>query len=86
MNVTLYAARNKALKVTSGKYITFLDVDDMWYPEKLEKQVVLMEKNSEIGFCYSGFKFLSNYNKKLNSAYNNQNLKSGYICSHLLKN
>ena len=85
-HVTLYAARNKALKVTSGKYITFLDVDDMWYPEKLEKQVVLMEKNSEIGFCYSGFKFLSEHNKKLNSAYNNQNLKSGYICSHLLKN
>ena len=84
-HVTLYGARNKALKVTNGKYITFLDVDDMWYPDKLEKQVKVMEKNSEIGFCYSGFKFLSENSKKLNSAYNNQKLKSGYICSHLIK-
>ena len=85
-HVTLYGARNKALKVTTGKYVTFIDVDDMWYPDKLEKQVKVMEKNSEIGFCYSGFKFLSEKSKKLYSAYNNKNLKSGYICSHLIKN
>ena len=85
-HVTLYGARNKALNVSNGKYITFLDVDDIWYPDKLEKQVRIMEKNSEIGFCYSGFKFLTEHNKKLNSAYNNENLKSGYICTHLLKN
>ena len=85
-HVTLYGARNKALRVTNGKYVTFLDVDDMWFPNKLEKQVKIMEKNSEIGFCYSGFKFLSQNSKKINSAYNNKNLKSGYICSHLLKN
>ena len=85
-HVTLYGARNKALKVTNGKYIAFLDVDDMWYPDKLEKQVTVMEKNSEIGFCYSGFKFLSEESKRLNSAYDNRKLKSGYICSHLIKN
>jgi len=85
-HVTLYGARNKALEVTTGKYITFLDVDDMWYPDKLEKQVKVMEKESEIGFCYSGFKFLSEDSKNLNSAYNNRKLKSGYICSHLIKN
>ena len=85
-HVTLYGARNKALKVTTGKYITFLDVDDMWYPDKLEKQVKVMEQKSEIGFCYSGFKFLSEESKKLNSAYDNRKLKSGYICSHLIKN
>ena len=85
-HVTLYGARNKALKVTNGKYIAFLDVDDMWYPDKLEKQVTVMEKNSEIGFCYSGFKFLSENGKKLNSAYNNKKLKSGYICNSLIRN
>ena len=85
-HVTLYSARNKALKVTYGKYITFLDVDDMWYPNKLEKQVGVMEKNSAIGFCYSGFKFLSEDSKNLKSAYNNRYLKSGYIFSDLIKN
>ena len=85
-HVTLYGARNKALKVTTGKYVAFLDVDDMWYPDKLEKQLKIMEENSEIGFCYSGFKFLSENSKKVKSAYNNKKLKSGYICSDLIKN
>ena len=52
----------------------------------MEKQVKVMEKNSEIGFCYSGFRFLSENSKKLNSAYNNKKLKSGYIFSSLIKN
>ena len=86
LHVTLYSARNKALKFTKGKYIAFLDVDDMWYPDKLEKQVEVLEKSSEIGFCYSGFKFLSENNKKLKSAYNNKKLESGFIFSHLIKN
>ena len=86
LHVTLYGARNKALKFTTGKYIAFLDVDDMWYPDKLEKQVEVMEKSSEIGFCYSGFKFLSDNTKRLKSAYNNKKLESGYIFSNLIKN
>ena len=45
-----------------------------------------MEENSEIGFCYSGFKFLSENSKKVKSKLNNKKLKSGYICSHLIKN
>ena len=85
-HVSLYCARNKALKVSSGKYITFLDVDDIWYSNKLEKQVEVMENKSEIGFCYSGFKFLFEESKKLKSAYNNTKLKSGYICNHLIRN
>ena len=36
---TLYKARNYALKNANGEFIAFLDVDDRWLPEKLEKQV-----------------------------------------------
>ena len=85
-HVALYCARNKALEVSSGKYITFLDVDDIWYPDKLEKQVEVMENKTDIGFCYSGFKFLFEDSKKLKSAYNNRKLKSGYIFTYLIKN
>ena len=56
-HVTLYGARNKALKVTTGKYVAFLDVDDMWFPDKLEKQVKVMEKNSEIGGLLKSYKY-----------------------------
>ena len=37
--------RNTALKVAQGKWIAFLDSDDLWLPEKLEKQVSFMMEN-----------------------------------------
>jgi glycosyltransferase involved in cell wall biosynthesis len=37
-------ARNLALKQAKGKYIAFLDCDDIYLPDKLEKQVALMEQ------------------------------------------
>ncbi|HEX6915556.1 MAG TPA: glycosyltransferase family 2 protein [Chitinophagaceae bacterium] len=40
-----FAARNLATANAAGKYIAFLDSDDMWMPEKLEKQVAFMERN-----------------------------------------
>lgn len=38
------AARTEALRRASGQYIAFLDSDDLWTPDKLEKQIAFMEK------------------------------------------
>lgn len=38
-------ARTEAMKLATGKYIAFLDSDDLWYPQKLEKQIAFMEEN-----------------------------------------
>jgi teichuronic acid biosynthesis glycosyltransferase TuaG len=45
-------ARNTALHDANGKYIAFIDADDLWMPEKLSKQIDFMEKNHLI-FTYS---------------------------------
>ena len=47
------AARNVGARVSRGKYLAFLDSDDLWEPEKLEIQVRCMEENSQFPLCYT---------------------------------
>jgi teichuronic acid biosynthesis glycosyltransferase TuaG len=39
-------ARNKAIEMAQGRYIAFLDSDDLWLSDKLEKQVAFMQSNN----------------------------------------
>lgn len=47
-------ARNIALSLAKGKYIAILDADDIWQPQKLERQIDLFERNSKLGLVYTG--------------------------------
>ena len=46
--------RNRAIDLSLGKYIAFLDSDDLWKKEKLEKQISFMEENN-IVLSYTGY-------------------------------
>ena len=41
--------RNYGISKSQGEYIAFCDDDDLWFPEKLQKQVQELEKDSQIG-------------------------------------
>jgi len=47
-------ARTEAIKRAAGKYIAFLDSDDLWTPDKLEKQIAFM-KQSGVDFCCTAY-------------------------------
>ncbi|MEA2019029.1 MAG: glycosyltransferase family 2 protein [Campylobacterota bacterium] len=47
-------ARNRAIEEAKGRYIAFLDADDLWIPEKLEKQLGFMKEN-DLAFTYSSY-------------------------------
>lgn len=46
--------RNLATEKAKGKFIAFLDADDLWHPEKLEKQINLMLSTNN-SVCYSSY-------------------------------
>lgn len=48
--------RNTGLSNAKGRYIAFLDSDDIWRPSKLEKQLALL-KELEAGFCFTSYRY-----------------------------
>lgn len=56
-HVPLGEARNLAIQKAQGEFIAFLDVDDVWFPEKLRKQVQYFDDPS-IGLVYCNIKYI----------------------------
>lgn len=62
--VPLYEARNLALKEATGKYIAFLDCDDMWLSNKLELQVKALEENKIVGLVHTNVEILEHHGSR----------------------
>jgi glycosyltransferase involved in cell wall biosynthesis len=58
-NKGVTAARNVALSRARGIYIAFLDSDDVWMPEKLQKQTAILDSKPEVGLVYTGAIFVN---------------------------
>lgn len=55
-------SRNNALREAKGRWIAFLDSDDIWEPTKLEKQIKFMEENNYT-FSYTGYQEIDSESK-----------------------
>ena len=83
-HILLYEARNLAIEKSQGGYLAFLDVDDYWDSTKLEKQMLVFSKNSEVAIVYSNFSF-KNEIKNTYKEFNNKKLPEGMIVDKLLR-
>ena len=55
-NVGAAAARNYGMDASEGRFVTYLDSDDLWKPEKLEHQVAFMLEK-QAAFSFIGYEF-----------------------------
>ena len=52
-NGGLATARNRGIERACGSFVTFIDADDLWTPDKLEQQVKALQANPKAGVAYS---------------------------------
>ncbi len=83
LNGGLASARNLGVSIAKGDYIAFLDDDDFWKLEKLEKQVEILNKNPSIDCVHSSAVVVDeNGNltgQSIGAAQNKVHKRSGYV-------
>ncbi|PIQ84097.1 MAG: hypothetical protein COV75_04030 [Candidatus Omnitrophica bacterium CG11_big_fil_rev_8_21_14_0_20_63_9] len=52
-NQGVAAARNRGIREARGRYVAFLDSDDLWLPNKLERQIDYFRAHREVGLLYT---------------------------------
>jgi glycosyltransferase involved in cell wall biosynthesis len=95
-HTTLGEARNNAVNKATGKWVGFLDCDDIWIPTKLENQVkIILSETSNLGLIYGQVKTFFSNNKaidtywqkkmtKYTKEYRYKKLPEGYIFNELI--
>ena len=77
-------SRNEALRHSQGEFIAFIDHDDLWMTDKLEKQIPLFYKDTKVGIVACNAILFNNENFK--ALFCKKNPKTGYVFRELLKN
>ncbi|WOT06334.1 glycosyltransferase family 2 protein [Shewanella youngdeokensis] len=66
VNQGLAAARNTGIRHTKGRYVAFLDSDDIWHPEKLSQHVEHLDNAPEVGISFSRSLFMDYQGNTIN--------------------
>ncbi|MBZ5700350.1 MAG: glycosyltransferase family 2 protein [Acidobacteriia bacterium] len=77
-------SRNRGLDAASGTHIAFLDADDLWHPEKLEKQVACAEAHPEYGIITTDAAVFDGTGILATSSKAGKHIPSGFVLEHLL--
>lgn len=81
--------RNTGLKLATGKYIAFIDDDDLWMPDKLQKQVEILEKENDFGLVHGCCKVIDDLGIETGEIVGrliNKQRKHGYVFDDMVGN
>jgi len=78
------AARNTGIKAAKGKYIAFLDSDDLWFPQKLERQVEILDNHDDFALVYTNIVYIDNAGRFNAPGYSSRMFLSGYLFKETL--
>lgn len=82
-NQGLSIARNEAILKSNGEYIALLDQDDLWLPEKIEKQISLLDSSPEIGLVCSDCYVIDSQGKIMDKVFNQCKHSKGMVLPQL---
>jgi len=83
--IKLYDARNNAILQAKGDFYAFIDVDDLWFPNKLKLQLDTF-KNNEVGFSCGNFIVIDERNNNKKSQKLFDLVPSGFVIDQILSN
>jgi len=83
------SARNQGINLAQGRFLAFLDSDDIWFPNKLKLQLMAFERNPKLDMVYGHITQFQDPELKIDSKtidVKNEELVPGYsVCTMLIK-
>jgi len=80
------AARNRAIRESASPFIAFIDADDEWLPEKLERQISLLRQNKSLGMVCSHCLISTSASEENRHILHNDEPGTGRLFQHLVRN
>jgi glycosyltransferase involved in cell wall biosynthesis len=77
-------SRNRGIELSTGEYISFIDADDLWTPDKLEAQLKALQENPKAGVAYSWTDWIDESSQLLGKG--SHNTEQGEVFAKLLLN
>jgi glycosyltransferase involved in cell wall biosynthesis len=75
-NCGVSAARNRALKDSNGELFAYLDADDVWYPQKLARQIEFLEAHEDCGLLHSDVTVIDEHDRVIHERFNTETARS----------